>query len=137
VAPHDITVREIGTGKTRIKTAANLGIKFHVAPRPAQKEDGIQAVRNILSICWFDEMACRYGLDGLSSYRSEYDETNRVYKRRPVHDWASHPADAFQTLGLAHRFKQLSAPDYDQEYAGFKVGRSRIGHHSGHGWMGA
>ncbi len=107
MAPHDITVRELGTGKTRLQTAGTLGIKFKVAQRPATKEDGIQAVRNIFSICWFDEVACQYGLDGLSSYRSEYDETNKVQKRTPIHDWASHPADSFQTFALAHKFKGL------------------------------
>jgi phage terminase large subunit len=104
IAPHDITVHELGPGKTRLKTAGELGIKFRIAQRPARKEDGIQAVRNIFSICWFDEVACRLGIDGLSSYRSEFDEKNRVLRTTPVHDWASHPADAFQTLALAHKF---------------------------------
>ena len=106
-APHDIKVRELGTGKTRLKLAHDLGIRFQVVERPLRKEDGIQAVRDIMPICWFDEGKCRYGIDGLLSYRSEYDESNRVYRVNPVHDWASHPADAFQTLGLAHGFDQV------------------------------
>jgi hypothetical protein len=106
-APHDISVRELGTGKTRLKTAGELGIKFKIAQRPARKEDGIQSVRNIFSICWFDEQACRLGIDGLASYRSEFDEKNRVLRAQPVHDWASHPADAFQTLALAHKFSGM------------------------------
>jgi len=105
-APHDITVKELGTGRTRLKTAASLGLNFHVAQRPARKEDGHQAIRNIFPVCYFDEENCRKGLDGLASYRSEYDDKNRVYKTQPIHDWASHPADAFQTLALSHRFKE-------------------------------
>lgn len=114
-APHDITVREIGSGKTRLLTAGELGIKFEVAQRPAQKEDGIQAVRNIFSVLYFDEENCRQGLDGLASYRSEYDEANKVLKRTPVHDWASHPADSLQTLSLAHEFQSLIKASQDDE----------------------
>jgi phage terminase large subunit len=106
-APHDISVRELGTGKTRLKTASELGIRFKVAQRPARKEDGIQSVRNIFGICWFDEVGCRLGIDGLASYRSEFDEKNRVLRAMPVHDWASHPADAFQTLALSHKFSAM------------------------------
>lgn len=106
-APHDITVREIGPGKTRLKTASELGLKFKVCQRPARKEDGHQAIRNIFSVCWFDEKACQLGIDGLSSYRSEYVDKHQVHRNEPIHDWASHPADAFQTLALAHRFKSM------------------------------
>ena len=109
-APHDITVRELGTGKTRLKTAGTLGLKFKVAPRPARKEDGHQAIRNIFPVCYFDEKECQQGIDGLASYRSEYVDKNQVYRAEPIHDWASHPADGFQTLALAHRFKEMVKP---------------------------
>ena len=109
-APHDITVRELGTGKTRLNTAGELGLKFKVAQRPARKEDGHQAIRNIFPICYFDEKACQVGLDGLASYRSEFIEKHQVFRNEPIHDWASHPADAFQTLAIAHRFRPTILP---------------------------
>jgi hypothetical protein len=28
-------------------------------------------------------------------YRAEYDEKNKTLRSRPLHDWASHGADAF------------------------------------------
>jgi hypothetical protein len=128
VAPHDVTVRELGTGKTRLETAGKLGLRFHVAPRPAAKEDGIQACRNILSLCWFDEVACRRGIDALMSYRSEYDPTRGVLQRSPVHDWASHGADALQTMAMAHYFSSVPAGKRDRY--------SRPGKRRG-GWMAA
>jgi hypothetical protein len=131
-APHDITVRELGTGRTRLTTAGDLGIKFKVAQRPGRKEDGIQAVRNIFGICWFDEVACRLGIDGLASYRSEFDEKNRVLRPTPVHDWASHPADAFQTLALAHRYAGMTAVKPKVSQA--RYNRGQQGSASG-GWM--
>ena len=120
-APHDITVREIGTGKTRLATASSLGLSFEIAQRPARKEDGHQAVRNIFPTLYFDEANCQQGLDGLASYHSEYDEKNKVLKASPVHDWASHPADALQTLALKHQFltiiKSYAPPKYTGDHS--------------------
>ncbi len=106
VGPHDITVREIGPGKSRLETAKNLGIKFDVCQRPAHKEDGIQAIRNIMSSVYFDEVACAQGLNCLSNYRKEYDQERKVFKDTPVHDWSSHGTDGFQTLALAHKWAE-------------------------------
>ena len=49
-APHDIEVRELGTGRSRLETAAGLGIDFHVVPRLGI-DDGIEATRSFLSRC--------------------------------------------------------------------------------------
>ena len=46
------------------------------------------------------------GVDALASYRYEYDEEKKVYKKTPLHDWASHSADAFRYLAIATRFSE-------------------------------
>lgn len=97
LAPHDIEVRELGTGVSRKSTAASLGIEFTVVPRMLV-EDGINSVRAMLGKCWFDADRCSHGINCLSSYRKDYDEKNRAFKMRPVHDWSSHGADGFRTL---------------------------------------
>lgn len=99
VAPHDIQARELTTGKTRLETARRLGITFRVAPK-LSLESGIEAVRMVLSRCWFDESRCDYGIKCLSNYRKEYNEKFRVYSDRPVHDSTSHCADAFRMLAV-------------------------------------
>jgi hypothetical protein len=99
-APHDIKVRELGTGKSRLETAGGLGIRFQVAPQLGL-EDGINAVRNVLPQCWFDETKCARGLDCLRQYHKVYDEEMKCYKQRPEHDWSSHGADAFRTFAVA------------------------------------
>jgi hypothetical protein len=104
-APHDIRQRELTTGRTRQETAKKLGIDFEVVPRVQFKEDGIEAVRNILNRCWFDKTKCEQGLSALRSYHKEWDEDNQVYKSHPEHDWSSHGADAFQTLALGWQVK--------------------------------
>lgn len=102
-APHDIAVRELGTGESRLKTAATLGINFDRVPRVADKQDAIQAARTILGICWFDEGKCDLGLKHLENYRKEWDEHLQTYKKKPLHDSSSNAADAFQTLGMGHK----------------------------------
>jgi phage terminase large subunit len=115
--PHDGTVRELGTGKSRQETAESLGIKpLKIAKRPDQKEDGIEAVRNILSRCWFDSGKCELGLNALRSYQKVFDEKNNVYRTTPLHNWASHGADAFQTLALAFSDPKTRNPKPKRRY---------------------
>jgi len=63
-------------------------------------EDGIEAVRKMLPNAWFDRGNCSHGLDTLRHYRAEYDEVRRTFRLRPVHDWASHGADAFRVCAM-------------------------------------
>jgi hypothetical protein len=99
VAPHDIQARELTTGKSRLETARRLGLNFRVAPK-LSLESGIEAVRMILSRCWFDEKKCELGIKCLENYRKSYNEKFRVYGDRPFHDWSSHGADAFRMMGI-------------------------------------
>lgn len=97
--PHDLMQRDIGTAKTRLDTASELGLRFTVVPK-ADVEDGIEAARQLLPRCWFDEKNCDRAVQALKSYRKEWDERLRVYRSRPLHDWSSHAADAFRYLAL-------------------------------------
>jgi len=99
-APHDIEVREFTSGRSRLETARSLGISFNVVPNVAL-EDGIHASRMLLSRCWFDEVKCRRGIDALHAYRWDYNTRINEFKPTPVHDWASHGADAFRYLAAA------------------------------------
>jgi phage terminase large subunit len=99
-APHDIAVRELGTGKSRLEIAAGLGIKF--IPLPALPvSDGISAARLLISRMYFDAKKCETGLDALRQYREKRDE-KRGINLGPLHDWSSHAADAFRTLAMGH-----------------------------------
>ena len=95
VAPHDITTRELGTGKSRLEVSYDLGLDFEVCPR-LEVDHGIEAVRNNLDNCWFDKNRCKYGIDCLRQYRKQFDDRMQTFKNKPLHDWASHGADAFR-----------------------------------------
>lgn len=101
--PHDVNVREYVSGRRRIDSFYKLGLRnLHVVPRvPIQ--DGINAVRQILPRCYFDETRCADGIECLRNYRREYDEKKNVFSNIPVHDEYSHGADAFRMLAVGIR----------------------------------
>lgn len=101
-APHDIGHAEWGSGRTRIATARELGIRFETVPRWSI-EDGIQAARTVLPRCWFDAERCGRLIDALTSYRKEWDDRLKLYRDRPLHDWSSHAADMFRYFAVGFR----------------------------------
>lgn len=102
--PHDIKVRELGSGKSRYETAEALGIKFEMVPNiPVQ--DGIDQVRSFLGKCWFDREKTEAGRLALMSYHKSWDEARKVFSSHPEHDWSSDPADAFRYLAVGHKIK--------------------------------
>jgi hypothetical protein len=99
-APHDIEVREIGTGKSRLEIAQNLGIRFDIAKK-LPLHDGLNAARMLMPRCYFDEEKCVRGLEALQNYRKDFNTRLDEFKETPVHDWASHAADAFRYLAIS------------------------------------
>jgi phage terminase large subunit len=98
ILPHDVEVRELGSGKSRKEVLQELGLSITVCPRLGV-DDGIQAVRRMLPNCWFHPKT-KQGLDCLRNYRREYDEKRNVFYDKPLHDWASHGSDAFRYLAV-------------------------------------
>jgi len=103
ILPHDVKVKELGTGKSRLETLDNLGIRnIEIAPK-LSVDDGVQASRSMLNKCWFDEKKCERGIEALLQYRREFDEKLKSWRGRPLHDWTSHGADSFRYLAVGYR----------------------------------
>ncbi len=106
--PHDVTVRELGTGKSRLETLKSLGLRCRPVTR-LELADGISAVRLFLPTVWADDEKCEMGLEGLRQYTKERIEGEQdpdgkpIFRDKPKHDWASHPADALRTLATGLR----------------------------------
>ena len=113
ILPHDAKARELTTGKTREQALAGLGLIPRILPAEPV-EDGINAVRNLLPRCWFDETRCARGIEALRQFRRDYDDRLKAFKGRPLHDWTSHAADAFRYLamGLPERAQALKPIRY-------------------------
>jgi len=108
ILPHDVRVKELGSGKSRLETLDSLGVSpVTIAPQ-LMVDDGIQAVRSMLKNCWFDAERCERGIDALRQYHREYDDNGKVWRSRPAHDWASHGADAFRYLAVGYRPAQTN-----------------------------
>ena len=98
--PHDVDTREMTTAKTRKETLESLGLTPISAGSRLPVQDGINAVRNLLPRCIFDEKKCEAGLNALRAYKVDYDEKLKTPRKTPLHNWASHPADAFRELAV-------------------------------------
>ena len=103
----DLMQASTHTGQTTVDFSRQLGIPL-IPVEPHRLLDGIQAVRSILGSCWFDEKKCRVGIEALCQYHWRKDDSSStsehvVYKREPVHDWASHPADGMRHIAMAFR----------------------------------
>jgi phage terminase large subunit len=107
--PHDVEVRELGTGKSRKEVLEGFGIKVTVCPN-IPIADGIQAVRMLLPTCYFDREKCKAGIEALRMYRREYDEKRQEFRVNPFHDWTSHYADALRYFAVGHSNRAESRP---------------------------
>lgn len=99
ILPHDVRVRELGTGKSRMEMLEEAGLEVKISPRMGL-DDGIQAVRRLLPRCWFNVPKVQTGLNCLRNYRRDYDEKRKIFYERPLHDWSSHGSDSFRYLAL-------------------------------------
>jgi phage terminase large subunit len=128
LAPHDIAVRELGTGKSRKEVAKTHGINFEQGPN-LDLADGIHAVRLLLSRCYFDAEKCSVGLNALRNYRKKFNAAMNEFTATPMHDQYSHGADAFRTGAVGH-----SGPMLEQRKAR-RQAMGTSGGDSGSGWM--
>lgn len=107
--PHDADNGSVQTGRSIRQLMNSAGFPVEVLPRRPVHE-GIEAVRAVFPQCVFDRERCADGLQALRHYVYGEDEKANVGRpdaiaaarqKAPLHNWASHPADAFRTFGMA------------------------------------
>jgi len=103
-APHDIRVTDYTSEKSRIEVAASMGFYFDVAKKLSIM-DGIDAVKTLFPRMVIHKTNCEMGLDCIKQYR-------RNEWGKPIHDFASHPADALRTLAVGWYYTYLNEKDY-------------------------
>lgn len=123
--PHDLKVRELTNGQSRLDTARKMGIKFTLV-EVMPIVDGIEAVRRLLPRLWFRKenrkvkvtsgggdqkkistvasSGVEFLMTCLSSYHKKYNIKTKSFSSTPNHDWSSHCADMVRMM--ANAFKQ-------------------------------
>ncbi len=97
--PHDAFHKRLESAKTIAEQFEEAGFKVERVPH-ASIQNGIQQVRKIFPKVYFDEVKCAPLVRALENYHKEYDETAKVFKKTPKHDWSSHAADAMRYLAV-------------------------------------
>lgn len=106
--PHDARPRTLAAGgKSILQQLLLLNVgQCKIVPR-LDRQDGIQAARNTLPWCTFDEVRCADGIEAISHYHREWDSEKKSFRDSPEHDWSSHYADAFRYLSLTWKVPKL------------------------------
>jgi phage terminase large subunit len=97
--PHDAQAKSLGTGRSIEEMARGAGWRVRIVPR-LSVADGINAARTQFPAMWFDRERCADGLQALRHYRYDLD-ANGQFSRNPLHDAASHGADALRYVAVA------------------------------------
>ena len=102
------------TMKTYEDRLVEAGINYYsiiIVPRTPAINVGIDQTRQKLPFCSFDKERCKQGIVALERYAYNYDEKKGMYTD-PVHNWASHPADAFRQFAQGYQAED----DYEEEW---------------------
>lgn len=116
--PHDARAKTFQSKHTtaeKFLEAFGVGM-VDVVPQ-SKKLDQISAARAVIQKCAFNATLCEDGLDGLKAWEFEWNEDNGVFSKEPLHNWASHPSDAFaygsQIMSEAEYVPPPKEPDWD------------------------
>lgn len=97
--PWDGGTISLGTGKSIEELMRLKGFKVRVN-RQLSVADGINAVRTMFPQMYFDATMCADGLQYLRRYQWGPATALGVPRSQPLHDDASHPADALRTMAI-------------------------------------
>jgi phage terminase large subunit len=94
--PHDARAKTFQSKHTTIdRFITAFGADKCAIVAQSKKIDQISAARAVMPRCEFNSVQCENGIDGLTAWEYAYNEDLGVFSREPLHNWASHPADAF------------------------------------------
>lgn len=127
--PHDARAKTFQSKHTSVERFAKaFGVdKVKVVPQ-SRKADQISAAREVIDRCEFNEALCSDGIDGLEAWEYVYNDDLQSFSKEPLHNWASHPSDAF---AYGCQVMQTYSPPPELEKARWEV--ANIGKPGRHG----
>ena len=116
--PHDARAKTFQSKHSSMeKFLSAFGAERVEIVPPSKKLDQISAARKVIKRCEFHRNRCEAGLDGLLAWEFEWIDDNNVFSKAPLHNWASHPGDAFAYGSQV--MEQYVKPDVKKDEARF------------------
>lgn len=122
--PHDGTRRSMATEDTPADLLYQNGFDVRIVERTPAKDHSIEHARLAIPQCWFDKVRCYDGIVALDNYRKEWDEKLGTWKAKPLHNEASHGADAFQVFADGYYHTSVVEQEGDEVYGLGASGRN-------------
>ena len=109
--PHDGEKSDTVHAVTPKSALQSLGYSVTVVPNQGKGAamKRVEAARRLFPSIWLNEETCKGGLDALAWYQEKRDE-KRSIGLGPLHDWASHGADAFGLMCCVWEPPRVMAP---------------------------
>ena len=101
---------ENSSGRSYADQARDAGFAVEVIENQGQGAAmlRVDAARRLFPKIWFDETKTEAGRDALGAYHEKKDDARNV-GLGPLHDWASHGADAFGLMCVAYEEPRIKA----------------------------
>lgn len=100
--PHDAKAKRLGSNKTvQEQFSAVFGWDVVRVLPLMSLNDGIKYTRQMLNKAYINEKYCEEGFEALKAYQYQYDEDKHKFKDKPLHNWASDPADGMRYSAMA------------------------------------
>jgi phage terminase large subunit len=119
--PFDADSELLAAEKTIKQQAEAIGRSVQIVP-DIGVANGINAARTLFGRCWFDERNCSDGLQALRHYQYKVDANTGHRSKDPLHNWASHGADAFRYFAVAITEPETKRLERRRRYPGSWMG---------------
>lgn len=113
--PHDIKQRSwtnttpSGTARQRLELMREHKLNPELVPQH-HRQDGITAAGRTIGKSFFHKEHTEEGRDCLMAYQRLWDPDNKIYDKKPFHNWATNGADSFRYGSMAWRVIQKPKP---------------------------
>lgn len=115
-APHDGENKNFNTGKNTVDVGRDIGVIVEVVLRPPSHAMAIQSIRRMLPRVRFSGNQTERLRQCLQNYQKEFDDKKGIYKKEPLHNWASHGVKSFQTLAFAMDEEKVNEVSMEVRY---------------------
>jgi phage terminase large subunit len=98
--PHDAQAKTLAAAGRSVyeQLTKDHGLKnVSILKNTNTEQQGIIAARQLFPRLWIDDEQDKF-IDALTNFRREWDDDNKCFRDRPVHDWTNHYADSLRYL---------------------------------------